>query len=193
MQNSHHKTVDIEALATHMHGVLGAIGEDPQRKGLAGTPQRAAKSLTFLTSGYAQNLEDIVRGALYVSNNDEMIILQNIELYSLCEHHVLPFFGRVHIGYLPNGKVIGVSKLARIVDLYARRLQIQEQLTQQIAEAVRETTEARGVGVVVEARHLCIMMRGVQKQNSVMKTSMMLGVFRSNSATRAEFLSTLSN
>ncbi len=176
-----------------MRGVLEAIGENPQRDGLLETPQRAAKSLTFLTSGYTQTLEDIVRDALYASNNDEMIILQNIELYSLCEHHVLPFFGRVHIGYLPNGKVIGVSKLARIVDLYARRLQIQEQLTQQIAEAVHETTEARGVGVIIEARHLCIMMRGVQKQNSLMKTSMMLGTFRSNNATRAEFLSALSN
>lgn len=183
--------VDLDALSAHFKGMLESLGENPAREGLKETAQRAAKSLRFLTSGYDHTLENLVRGALFTSNNDEMVILQNIEMYSLCEHHILPFFGRAHIGYLPNGKVIGVSKLARIVELYARRLQIQEQLTQQIAEAIQQVTGARGVGVIIEARHLCMMMRGVEKQNSIMKTSMMLGLFRSNPPTRAEFLSAL--
>ena len=190
-RDSRRDPVDIPELAGHIRQTLAALGEDPDREGLTSTPERAAKALAFLTQGYETRLEDVVRNALFTTANDEMVILKDIELFSLCEHHMLPFFGRVHIGYLPDGKVIGVSKLARIVDLFARRLQIQEQLTQEIAQAVLEVTGARGVGVLVEARHLCMMMRGVEKQNSIMKTSMMLGLFRKNAATRAEFLSTI--
>ena len=191
MSASRRRSIDIEAMATHVKGLLTSLGEDPAREGLLATPQRCARALAFMTQGYEARLEDIVSEALYTTANDEMVILKDIELFSLCEHHILPFFGRAHIGYLPDGKVIGVSKLARIVDLYARRLQIQEQLTQEIAQAVKGVTGARGVGVIIEARHLCMMMRGVEKQNSVMKTSMMLGLFRSNASTRAEFLSAL--
>lgn len=188
-RNERRQSVDIPALSEHLRKALTELGEDPGREGLVATPERSAKALAFLTQGYEMQLEDVVRDALFTTANDEMVILKDIELFSLCEHHMLPFFGRVHIGYLPEGKVIGVSKLARIVDLYARRLQIQEQLTQQIAQAILDVTGARGVGVMVEARHLCMMMRGVEKQNSIMKTSMMLGLFRSNAATRGEFLS----
>ncbi|MGH8428161.1 MAG: GTP cyclohydrolase I FolE [Bryobacteraceae bacterium] len=189
MSDDRRKKVNLDVLEGQIRNILSALGEDPEREGLLATPGRTARAFTFLTRGYEERLEDIVHDALFTAANDEMVILKDIELYSLCEHHLLPFFGRVHIGYLPDGKVIGVSKLARIVELYARRLQIQEQLTQEIAEAVRNVTDARGVGVIIEARHLCMMMRGVQKQNSVMKTSMMLGLFRSNASTRAEFLS----
>ncbi len=188
-ENERRQSVDIPALKEHLRHVLIELGEDPTREGLTTTPKRAAQALAFLTRGYELKLEDVVRNALFTTAYDEMVILKDVELFSLCEHHILPFFGRVHIGYLPDGKVIGVSKLARIVDLYARRLQIQEQLTQQIAQAVLEVTGARGVGVLVEAHHLCMMMRGVEKQNTIMKTSMMLGLFRSNAATRGEFLS----
>ena len=190
-RNERRQSVDVPALAEHLRNALTCLGEDSAREGLTSTPERAARALTFLTRGYEQKLEDIVHNALFTTANDEMVILKDIEMFSLCEHHMLPFFGRVHIGYLPDGMVIGVSKLARIVDLYARRLQIQEQLTQQIAQAVQEVTNARGVGVLVEAQHLCMIMRGVEKQNSIMKTSMMLGLFRSNAATRGEFLSML--
>lgn len=165
------------------------IGEDPQRDGLKKTPERAAKAFQFLTAGYQKNIKDVVNGAIFDSDNDEMIIVKDIEVYSLCEHHLLPFFGKCHVGYLPNHKIIGLSKIARIVDVFARRLQVQENLTKQIAEAILECTKGKGVAVVVEARHLCMMMRGVEKQNSVMKTSCMLGSFRSDMSTRAEFLS----
>lgn len=191
MSEERRKKTDRAGLENQVRAMLAALGEDPKREGLLATPGRTARSLEFLTCGYEQKLEDIVSDALFTTANDEMVILKDIELFSLCEHHMLPFFGRVHIGYLPDGKVIGVSKLARIVDLYARRLQIQEQLTQEIAQAVKGVSDARGVGVIIEARHLCMMMRGVQKQNSIMKTSMMLGLFRSNASTRAEFLSAL--
>ncbi|MGH8226268.1 MAG: GTP cyclohydrolase I FolE [Gammaproteobacteria bacterium] len=191
MTDNRRRKVDFEAMEGQIERLLSALGEDPEREGLRATPGRTARAFSFLTRGYEERLEDVVHDALFSAANDEMVILKDIELYSLCEHHLLPFFGRVHIGYLPDGKVIGVSKLARIVDLYARRLQIQEQLTQDIAEAVRSVTGARGVGVIIEARHLCMMMRGVQKQNSTMKTSMMLGLFRSGASTRAEFLSAL--
>lgn len=171
--------------------LIEQIGEDPSREGLKDTPKRAAKAYAYLTQGYQQNLSDIVNGALFESKISEVVIVRDIELYSLCEHHLLPFIGKCHVGYLPNGKVLGLSKVARIVDHFARRLQIQENLTQEIAEAILELTQAKGVGVVIEAKHLCMMMRGVEKQNSVMATSVMLGVFRENPATRSEFLSLL--
>lgn len=172
----------------HYRAILAAIGEDPNREGLVDTPKRAAKALDFMTNGYKQSLDDIVNNAIFHSDMDEMVIVKNIELYSLCEHHLLPFIGKCHVAYMPTGKVLGLSKIARIVDLYARRLQIQEQLTREIADAVLKVTEAAGVAVIIEARHLCMMMRGVEKQNSVMTTSVMLGAFREQATTRMEFL-----
>ena len=169
--------------------LLQEIGEDLNRDGLKETPARAAKAFEYLTKGYQENVESIINHALFESDNDEMIIVKDIELYSLCEHHLLPFFGKCHVGYLPDGKIIGLSKIARIVDVFARRLQVQENLTKQIAETVMKSTGAKGVGVVIEAKHLCMMMRGVEKQNSIMKTSCMLGLFRSRASTRSEFLS----
>jgi GTP cyclohydrolase I len=171
--------------------IISEIGEDVNRQGLVETPKRAAKAMSFLTSGYQQSLDDIVNGAVFDSDADDMVIVKNIELYSMCEHHLLPFIGKCHVAYLPNGKVLGLSKVARIVDMFARRLQIQEQLTTQIADSLMQITGARGVAVVVEAKHLCMMMRGVEKQNSEMTTSSMLGQFRENTGTRAEFLSLL--
>ncbi|MCY4656531.1 MAG: GTP cyclohydrolase I FolE [Gammaproteobacteria bacterium] len=168
--------------------VLKAIGENPSREGLLDTPGRAARALEFLTHGYHQTPEEVVNGALFSSDLEEIVVVKDIELYSLCEHHILPFFGTCHVGYLPNGKVLGLSKVARIVDMYARRLQIQEKLTQQIAQAIHDVTGATGVGVIIEAQHLCMSMRGVQKQHSMMKTSVLLGEFREHAATRAEFL-----
>jgi len=171
-----------------IHQLLAALGEDPEREGLKDTPARVEKSLRFLTSGYQQDPQAIINNAIFNEECNHMIIVRDIELYSLCEHHMLPFFGRCHIGYIPNGKVFGVSKLARLVDCFARRLQVQERLTQQIARSVRDSINAEGVGVVVEAQHLCMMMRGVEKQNSKMVTSAMLGSFHSSTATRTEFL-----
>ncbi len=168
--------------------ILTGVGEDLNRDGLLDTPKRAAKAMQFLTHGYHQTLEQVVNGAIFESDSDEMVIVKNIELYSLCEHHMLPFIGQCHVGYLPRNKVIGLSKVARIVDMYARRLQIQENLTKQIADAVHEVTDGLGVGVIVESQHMCMMMRGVQKQNSSMTTSSMLGRFRSDINTRNEFL-----
>ena len=172
--------------------LLAEIGEDPEREGLLKTPQRVASMYDFLTSGYRTNRAKVVNNAIFSQETNNMVIARDIELYSMCEHHMLPFFGRCHIGYISNGKVFGVSKLARIVDMYARRLQLQERLTEQISHAVMETIGAQGVGVVVEAQHLCMMMRGVEKQNSMMTTSSMLGIFRSSAATRTEFLSLIS-
>lgn len=180
-----------EKLAEHYRALLKLTGEDINRDGLLGTPMRAAKAFQYITHGYQQTLEEVVNGAIFDSDNDQMVMVKDIELYSMCEHHMLPFIGKVHIAYLPIGKVIGLSKLARITDMYARRLQIQENLTQQIARAVEQVTGARGVGVVVEAKHFCMMMRGVEKQNSVMTTSMMLGSFRTDHRTRTEFLDLL--
>ena len=175
----------------HWAKIIEAIGEDLQRPGLADTPKRAAKAFEFLTRGYGQSVEDVVNEALFPSDSSEMILVQDVELYSLCEHHLLPFIGKCHVAYIPTGKVIGLSKVARLVDVFARRLQIQEALTTQIAETIMEVTEAEGVGVIIEAQHMCMMMRGVEKQNSVMKTSAMLGTFRSSQKTRDEFLSLL--
>lgn len=168
--------------------IITAVGEDLNRDGLLDTPKRAAMAMQFLTHGYDQSLEEVVNGAIFDSDSDEMVIVKNIEMYSLCEHHMLPFIGKCHVGYLPRKKVIGLSKVARIVDMYARRLQIQENLTKQIADAMQEVTQGLGVGVVIESKHMCMMMRGVQKQNSSMTTSSMLGRFRADINTRNEFL-----
>jgi len=175
-------------LTDHYRHILSDLGEQPERDGLADTPERAAKAMQFLTGGYSEDLDTIVNGAIFESDTDEMVVVQNIEFYSLCEHHMLPFFGQAHIAYIPNGKVLGLSKFARITDMYARRLQIQEKLTKEIANAVSDVTGATGVGVVLEARHMCMMMRGVQKQNSLMTTSVMLGGLRTSQNTRNEFL-----
>jgi len=177
-----------DKLVENYSNILKELGEDINRDGLKDTPARAAKAMQFLTRGYEQSLDDVVNGAIFESDNDEMVIVKDIELYSLCEHHILPFIGKCHVAYLPTGKVIGLSKIARIVDMFARRLQIQENMTKQIAEAIMQVTGASGVGVIVEARHMCMMMRGVEKQNSSMITSVMLGAFRQKPATRAEFL-----
>jgi GTP cyclohydrolase IA len=174
-------------------GLLEAIGEDPQREGLVRTPGRAARAFEFLTAGYRQSLDGIINNALFESEASEIVLVKDIELYSLCEHHLIPFIGKAHVAYIPNGKVVGLSKAARIVDMFARRLQIQENLTMQIADALMKALNPRGVGVVIEAKHLCMMMRGVEKQNSVMKTSCLLGVFKEDARTRSEFLSLLND
>ncbi|MCY4484747.1 MAG: GTP cyclohydrolase I FolE [Spirochaetaceae bacterium] len=172
--------------------IIRELGEDIDREGLARTPYRAARALTDLTSGYRESLGKIINGAIFKSESDEMIMVRNIETFSLCEHHLLPFIGQCHVAYIPEGRIIGLSKIPRIVNHYARRLQIQERLTLQVAHAVQDAVGAQGVGVVMEASHLCVMMRGVEKQHSQMKTSCMLGTFRSSAATRAEFLQLLS-
>ena len=169
--------------------LLIELGEDANREGLVRTPQRVAKALAFLTHGYRADMQQVINQALFTQTTGGMVIVKDIELYSLCEHHLLPFYGRCHIGYIPDGKVFGVSKLARLVDVFARRLQLQERLTEQISKVVMEEVGAKGVGVMIEARHLCMMMRGVEKQNSVMVTSSLLGCFRDHLATREEFLS----
>lgn len=170
---------------------IKAIGEDPTRQGLVKTPERVAEAWKFMTRGYQQDLKDVINGAVFDTESNHMIIVKDIEIYSMCEHHMLPFFGRCHIGYIPNGKVLGVSKLARIADMFSRRLQLQERLTNQIADALMESLQPDGVGVVIEAQHLCMMMRGVEKQNSFMITSAVLGTFRSCLPTRTEFLKLL--
>ena len=169
--------------------IIESIGEDVTREGLIDTPKRAAKAFAFLNNGYEKNLDEVLNGAIFEADTEDMVIIKDIELYSLCEHHLLPFVGKCHIAYLPQGHVLGLSKLARIVDMYARRLQIQERLTKQIADAVETAVQAKGVAVVIEAKHMCMMMRGVEKQNSVMTTSVMTGIFREEMSTRAEFLS----
>jgi len=179
------KDSKLEAL---VRDLLLEIGEDPQREGLVRTPRRVAEALRFLTSGYRSDAKKVINDAIFTQSTNSMVIVKNIELYSLCEHHMLPFFGRCHIGYIPKGRVFGVSKLARLVDMYARRLQLQERLTEQISQEVMDSIGAIGVGVMIEAQHLCMMMRGVEKQNSVMVTSSVLGTFRDSTATREEFL-----
>jgi GTP cyclohydrolase I len=181
----------LKSLSEAFHEILEGVGEDPSRQGLLKTPIRAARAFEFLTQGYRQCVEDIVNGAIFDSDASEIILVKDIELYSMCEHHLLPFIGRAHVAYIPNGKVIGLSKVARLVDVFARRLQIQEQLTTQIADALMHTLQPGGVAVVIEAKHLCMMMRGVEKQNSVMKTSCLLGSFKDDARTRSEFLSLL--
>jgi GTP cyclohydrolase I len=182
---------DLDRIANAYRDLLQSVGEDVDREGLQRTPDRAARALEFLTQGYRQNLKEIINKAVFESGASEIILVKDIELYSLCEHHLLPFIGRAHVAYLPNGKVIGLSKVARIVDVFARRLQIQENLTTQIAESLMNCLHPSGVAVVVEAKHLCMMMRGVEKQNSVMKTSCLLGTFKDDARTRSEFLSLL--
>ena len=172
----------------HIKQLITTCGDDPTRPGMVDTPKRFLKAMQSLTQGYHQSLPSIINNALFHSDMDQMVVVKDIELYSLCEHHLLPFMGKCHIGYLPNGKVLGLSKLARVVDLFARRFQIQESLTQQIAQCIADVTEARGVGVIIEAKHMCMQMRGVQKQNSMMTTSVMLGQFRDKDKTRAEFM-----
>src|SRR5437773_759821 len=177
-----------QKLETLVREMLVELGEDPEREGLERTPRRVAEALTFLTSGYSSDVKEVINDAIFTQRTNSMVIVKNIELYSLCEHHMLPFFGRCHIGYIPSGRVFGVSKLARVVDMYARRLQLQERLTEQISQEIMESIDAIGVGVMIEAQHLCMMMRGVEKQNSVMVTSSVLGTFRDSVATREEFL-----
>ena len=180
---------DIRKMEALIRQLLVELGEDPDREGLLKTPERVAKAFSFLTHGYREDLKTVINDALFTQTTSSMVIVKDIELYSLCEHHMLPFFGRCHIGYIPDGKVFGVSKLARMVDMFARRLQLQERLTEQISQVVMEESGAKGVGVMIEARHLCMMMRGVEKQNSTMVTSSVLGSFRDHLATREEFLS----
>jgi GTP cyclohydrolase IA len=168
--------------------IIQAIGENPDREGLLKTPARAAEAMAYLTQGYREKVDEVIGGSLYKADTDEMIIVKDIELYSLCEHHLLPFIGKCHVAYLPKEYQIGISKIARIVDLFARRLQVQERLTREIAELLMDQLKPGGVGVVIEAQHLCMMMRGVEKQNSVMKTSCLLGYFRDRASTRAEFM-----
>jgi len=179
---------NLAKIETLVRQLLVELGEDPEREGLKATPSRVAKSLAFLTHGYRASLEQVINKALFTQDTSSMVIVKDIEVYSMCEHHMLPFFGRCHIGYIPDGKVFGVSKLARLVDMYARRLQLQERLTEQVSQVVMNEVGAKGVGVMIEARHLCMMMRGVEKQNSTMVTSSVLGVFREHLATREEFL-----
>lgn len=173
--------------------IITAIGEDLSRPGLIDTPLRAAKAMQFLTRGYDQDIDKVINDAMFPSSSEEMVIVKNIELYSMCEHHMLPFIGKCHVAYMPKGQVIGLSKIARIVDMFARRLQIQENLTKEIAEVIVQKTGAAGAGVIIEAQHMCMMMRGVEKQNSVMTTSCMLGAFRNSQTTRNEFLSLIRN
>ena len=187
------RSADEQTIACLMRKILERLGEDPKREGLLRTPERAEKALRFLTSGYEMDIGRLVNGALFSQTCDEMVIVKDIEFFSMCEHHLLPFFGKVHVAYLPKEKVIGLSKIPRIVDAFARRLQLQERLTQQIAETLQEVLEPRGVGVICEARHFCMMMRGVEKQHSGTLTSAMLGDFRERKETRDEFLSLVSH
>ena len=177
------------AVAEHVREIIKLVGEDPEREGLRKTPERYAKALKFLTSGYHQSVDHVLNGATFSVEYDEMVVVKDIEFFSLCEHHLLPFFGKAHVAYLPSDKVIGLSKIARLVNMFARRLQIQERMTSQIADAIKQKIAPQGVGVIIEARHLCMQMRGVEKQHGQAVTSAMLGAFRENKQTRDEFLS----
>jgi GTP cyclohydrolase I len=178
----------MSAMIDHIHSILKELGEDPSRDGLMKTPERVDRSLRYLTSGYQKNADELLNGALFDVAYDEMVIVKDIEVFSLCEHHLLPFFGKCHVAYIPNGKVIGLSKIPRLVDMFARRLQVQERLTMQVAETINEKIHPKGVAVVIEAQHLCMIMRGVEKQNSIAVTSSMLGAFKDDQNTRGEFL-----
>ncbi len=191
--SEHDEKLAIDTMTDRFRDIITLLGENVQREGLVKTPERAAKAFYFLTRGYRQDISELINEAVFTSDTDEMVIVRNIEMYSMCEHHMLPFIGKCNVAYLPNGKVLGLSKIARIVDFYARRLQIQEVLTKQIAECVQSAIGGKGVGVVIEAQHMCMMMRGVEKQNSTMTTSCMLGNFRSHPQTRNEFLRLLGN
>ena len=180
-----------EIIESQFESMIRALGDDPTRVGMIGTPKRARKAMEFLTRGYHEDIHQLINGAIFESSTDGMVIVKDIEFYSLCEHHLLPFFGKCHIGYLPNGKILGLSKFARIVDHFSKRFQVQEKLTEQIIHCINEFTNAKGVGVIIEAKHMCMMMRGVEKQDSSMITSSMLGAFRDDEKTRNEFLSLL--
>ena len=188
MQNIEENEINIEKVSELIKELLAEVGEDPEREGLLRTPYRVAKAYEFLTHGYRSNIDEIVNGAIFEEDHNEMVIVRDIDMYSMCEHHLIPFYGKVHVAYIPNGKVIGLSKIPRIVEVFSRRLQIQERLTKQIADTLMEILEPEGVGVVVEAYHMCMMMRGVQKQNSFTVTSAMRGVFMDDIRTRNEFL-----
>lgn len=187
MNKEEYRIEALEELKEHFTGVLTQVGEDPQREGLLKTPERAAKAMQFLTQGYEQDGEAILRSAMFKEDYSEMVLVKDIELYSLCEHHMLPFFGKAHVAYIPNGHIVGLSKIPRVIDVFARRLQVQERLTDQILNCIHNTLNPLGVAVVIEARHMCMMMRGVQKQNSVTTTSAFTGEFR-NEGTRSEFM-----
>ena len=191
--NEEEKPIDRKSIACHMREIIKLVGEDPNREGLRKTPERFEKALKFLTSGYNTNMESVLNGATFSVSYDEMVLVKDIEFFSLCEHHLLPFFGKAHVAYLPNKRVLGLSKVARLVNMFARRLQIQERLTMQIAEAIQDKISPEGVGVIIEARHLCMQMRGVEKQHGQAVTSAMLGGFRHNKQTRDEFLSLVRN
>jgi GTP cyclohydrolase IA len=182
------KPIDTRMVACHVREIIRLVGEDPNREGLRKTPERYEKALKFLTSGYHQNVDHVLNGATFSVNYDEMVVVKDIEFFSLCEHHLLPFFGKAHVAYLPSNKVLGLSKIARLVNMFARRLQIQERMTCQIAKSIEEKIAPQGVGVIIEARHLCMQMRGVEKQHGSAVTSTMLGAFRHNKQTRDEFL-----
>lgn len=180
--------MDLEVLEKNVMSILTEIGEDPNREGLLKTPKRVAKAYEFLTRGYRKDIDEVLNGAIFSEDYDEMVIVKDIDYYSLCEHHMIPFYGKVHVAYIPNGKIVGISKIPRIVDVFARRLQIQERMTQQIADTINDALHPQGVAVVCEGYHMCMMMRGVQKQNSITTTSAMRGIFRESQRTRAEFL-----
>jgi GTP cyclohydrolase I len=182
-----------DALAAHVRGILNELGEEPEREGLLKTPDRVARALRFLTKGYDEDPKSVINGALFTEEYQEMIVLKDLDYFSMCEHHMLPFFGKAHIAYIPKGKIVGLSKLARLVEVFARRLQVQERMTAQVATTLMEELDPQGVGVVLQAEHLCMRMRGVEKQNSVVVTSTMLGVFRSHQETRQEFMSLVAN
>lgn len=189
--NHAERGLELELVAEHVTEILSLIGEFPSREGLRRTPRRVAKALEFLTSGYRQDIQKVLNGATFAEKYSEMVIVKDIDFFSLCEHHLLPFYGKVHVAYIPDGKILGLSKIPRIVEIFSRRLQVQERLTSQIADTLYEALHPQGVGIVVEARHLCMMMRGVEKQNSIATTSAMLGIFREDVKTRSEYLTLL--